>query len=277
MNNKFITAVFLLIGSFLATVNYAHAKDAEPDKFRIAVGGYSIFRADSALSLTEPNLGVGVSINPSDTFGLDAEQSVARLDGHFRFNERHSLTFSWYSISSDGNKTLDEEINWVDRDGNETDIPLGTRVDTNFKYDIFKVGYLWSFYHSDKVELGVGGGLHITQVKLGIDAETTSSGIGAEDVAVTVPLPVLSLAFKYNVTPRISWYVRSEVFAIAFDTWEGTYTDNTLGFEYRVWRHIGLGVGLGSNALKVTEEADAYTFNYDNRLSGLMFFLSGYF
>lgn len=277
MNKKLIISLFLVTSSFLIVANHAHAIDAEPDKFRIAVGGYSIFRADSTISLTEPNLGAGVSINPSDALGVDSEQSVARLDGHFRFNEKHSLTFSWYRISSTGNKTIDEEIDWVDENGNEITIPVGARVDTNFEYNILKVGYLWSFYHSDKVELGVGGGLHLTQVKLGLEAETTSSGISAEDAAVTVPLPVLSFAMKYNVTPKFSWYLKSEVFAISFDDWQGTYTDNTLGLEYRVWRHIGLGIGLGSNALQITEETDKTKFTYDNRLSGVMFFMSGYF
>lgn len=34
-----------------------------PDKFKIALGGYTRVRYDSSLSLTEPDLGAGLSIN----------------------------------------------------------------------------------------------------------------------------------------------------------------------------------------------------------------------
>ncbi len=280
MNKKLITLVIFLIGSFLVPVNYAYAAKggAGPQKFKISLGGYSLFRFDSSISVTEPNLGAGIAIDPGDALGIDGEQSVVRLDGRYRFNDKHSLTFSWYKLSSVASKSIEDELTWVDKDGNEIVIPVGASVATDFIFDILKVGYLWSFYQTDKVELAVGGGLHFTKIKLALQAETVASGLfETEDVGVTVPLPVLSFGLKYNVTQRISWYIKSEVFAIKFDTWEGNYTDNTLGFEYRIWKHIGLGVGLGGNALGITQDAEKYTLGYDNQISGVMFFISGYY
>ena len=233
--------IFLLPIMLLATTNLAHAGEAVPDKFKIALGGYTLVRYDSAMSLTDPDLGAGISISPEDTLGLETTQTVLRLTGHYRFTKKHALTYSWYSISTDGNKSLEEEFDWLDENGDTITIPVGARVDTSLDYDIFKVGYLWSFHHTDKVELSAGAGLHLTRIAVGMNAETTSSGINTQDVSTSVPLPVVSFNLSYNVTPKFSWGLRAEAFALKFDEWDGIYTDAQLGMEYRAFKNVGLG------------------------------------
>jgi len=271
---KYIS-IFALI--FCGLFNQVHAQEADFSKNEISLGGYALARYDSAMSLTDPDLGVGGSISPEDTLGLKTEQTVVRLDGIHRFNKRHAMTYSWYSISSDGNKILDEDIDWQDENGDMITLPVGAQVATAIDYDIFKLGYLWSFYHSDKVELAVGAGLHITKLAINIDADTTSSGVSASDTDVTLPLPVLSFALQYHVTPKFYWYIKSESFAIKLNNLEGTYTDNTFGLEYRAFKHFGFGAGLGSNSLKLIDEDSAYKLSFDNRISGVLFYVSTYF
>ena len=119
--------------------------------------------------------------------------------------------------------------------------------------------------------------MHITKINLGITASTTSSGLDATDVKVTTPLPVLSFGLKYNVTPKFGWYVKSELFSISFDEYDGTYTDATLGMEYRVGKNVGLGIGLGSNALDLTQTTSSYKFKYTNRITGIQAYVAAYF
>lgn len=268
---------FLLVMMCMASINQAAAEDVVPDKFRIALGGYSLLRYDSTMSLTDRGIGAGISISPEDTLGLKTEQTVLRVNGLYRFTKQHALTFSWYRISSDGNKSLEEQIDWVDENGDAITIPLGARVDSTFDYDIYKLGYLWSFYHTDKVELAAGAGLHITRVAIGLRADTTSSGVEAKDISTSLPLPVLSFSFTYRVTPKFAWYLKSEAFALSFDDWDGVYTDNTLGMEYRAFKNVGLGIGLGSNALSLSENTSDYKFSFDNRITGLLVYAAAYF
>jgi hypothetical protein len=270
---------FLVVFSFLfiGVINSVNASEAVDNKFRIALGGYSIIRYDSTMSLTDETLGAGISINPVDAFGLKTKQSVFRLDGFYRFNNAHALTYSIYSIRASGNKTLENEFDWLDEDGNIITIPVGANIDTSLNYDIYKVGYLWSFYHTDKVELAAGAGLHITRLTIGLDAGGTYVGNEARDVKTTVPLPVLSFGLTYLVTPKFQWYLKSEFFALKFDEWDGVYTDATFGMEYRAFDHLGFGLGLGSNTLKLTEKTNDYRFDFDNRITGLLLYVAGYF
>ena len=282
MNNKKLITVLLALCSLLAVVNQARAEDSEPDKVKIALGGYALGRYDSTMSLTEPTLGAGISISPEDTLGVDTKQTVLRLDGYYRFNKKHALTYSWYSINSTGNKSIEDDISWVNKDGEEITIRAGAQIQSLLDYDIFKVGYLWSFYHTDKVELAAGAGLHITRIAVGLDVtagviDPPTANRDTKEVDTTVPLPVLSFGLHYNVTPKFKWFLKTEVFAIAFDDWEGTYSDGTVGMEYRAWENVGLGVGLGSNALKIVEDTNDYKFQYDNRISGINLYVAGYF
>jgi hypothetical protein len=268
---------YLIACLFLGTISSVYGSEAVDNKFRIALGGYSVIRYDSAMSLTDEALGAGVSINPVDAFDLETKQSVLRLDGFYRFNNTHALTYSIYSITASGNKTLEDEVDWLDEDGNIITIPVGASVETSLDYDIYKVGYLWSFYHTDKVELAAGAGLHITRISVGLDAGGTYTGNEARDVKTTVPLPVLSFGLTYRVTPKFHWYLKSEFFALKFDQWDGVYTDASFGMEYRAFEHIGFGLGLGSNSLKLTEKTNDYRFDFDNRITGIILNVVGYF
>jgi len=268
---------YLLVTMLVATSNLAYAEEAVPDKFKIALGGYTLVRYDSTMSLTDSDLGAGISITPEDTLGLNTTQTVLRLTGHYRFTKKHALTYSWYSISTDGSKSLEEEFDWLDENGDPITIPVGARVETSLDYDIYKVGYLWSFHHTDKVELSAGAGLHLTRIAVGLQAETTSSGLNTQDVSTSVPLPVVSFNLSYNVTPKFSWALRAEAFALKFEEWDGIYTDASLAMEYRAFKNVGLGIGLNSNSLKVTEKTSGHKFVFDNRISGVLVYAAAYF
>ena len=269
---------FIVISAmFIAFINPAHAEEEVPDKFRIALGSYAVVRYDSTMSLTDAELGAGISISPEDTLGVNTEQSVLRLDGYYRFTKVHALTYSWYSISSDGNKTMEEEFDWLDGNGEPITIPFGANVTTTLDYDIFKVGYLYSFYNTDKVNLAVGAGLHMTRIAIGLSAESTGSPLDTKDVNTTLPLPVFSFGLIYHVTPKFSWHIKSEYFALQYDKWEGSYTDTTFGMEYRVFKNVGLGIALASNSLKVIEDTSDYKFIYDNRINGVLINAAAYF
>ena len=267
----------LLVSTFVVCTGLlgsAPSMAQDNEKFKLAVGGYSVFTYDSAMSLTETNVGVGVSISPRDTLGLDGEQTVFRLDGLYRFNSNHALTFSWYKISSDSDKTVLEDFEWVDEGGNTVVIPTGTNVASSLTYDVFKMGYLWSFYHSDKVELAAGAGLHLAKVGVGLSIDSGLFDSELRAAKSDLPMPVLSFMLDYSVTPKFDWFLKTQLFALELGEWRGLYSDVQLGMEYQVFEHFGVGVGLGSNSLDVSRESDNVRFNFDNRVTGLHIFVS---
>jgi hypothetical protein len=273
LRNSSIVALLAVL--FSATVM---AEEPVPDQFRLAIGGFNTNRIESTLSLTGADAGVGASISPRDTLGLEVESTVLRIEGHYRFNQEHALTYGWYNISADGNKDVSEEFEWVDEDGNTITVPIGANVNTLLETEIFKLGYLWSFYRSDKLELSVGGGLHTTRLTVGLDASITNPpNSSVENVDSTLPLPVISFALNYQVTPKFGWYVKAEAFALAFDNYSGSYRDSLVGAEYRFWRQVGLGAAISFNSLNLQEDDAEAKLRYQNSITGAMVYLATYF
>ena len=267
----------LLAFAAVILVCFSDIQAQENDKFKFSAGSFSVFKYNSSMSLTSTTVGLGVAFSPVETLGWTGEQTVLRLDGRYRFTNKHSLSMSWYRIASDGERSIQKDIEWLGRDGNVITIPVGASVTSSFGYDIVKLAYLWSFYHSDKVELSAGGGLHLTDIGVNLEASVTSSGVSASSAEMLAPLPVVSFRLDYNVTPKLHWFLQAELFAISTGDWDGTYSDLQLGIEYRLLQNLGVGMGLGSNALKVLEETSSSRFDYSNRITGINLFVSANF
>lgn len=270
------TALLVASGMLLSNATLAE----EMARTKLSFGYYAIIKADTYVALNGRNTGSGVSINPSDTFGTDFEQSVFRFDGRYRFAPEHGVALTWYRVSSTGYKVVDEDIEWVDQEGNDVVINAGATLNSKLSYDIFKANYLWSFYHNDKVELTTSAGLHGSSFKIALDAENNVGATANQEerqVSSTIPLPNLGLGIEYSVNPRFSWFLKADLFAMRFNDWSGSFADLQLGMEYRVMDYLGLGLGIGSTNLNVTETTSTYRLTYDNSLSGVNFYLTSEF
>ena len=53
--------------------------------------------------------------------------------------------------------------------------------------------------------------------------------------------------------------------------------DNSLGMEYRAWKHVALGASLNSNALEIEQDTPNYRFRFNNTISGVQIYLATYF
>lgn len=244
---------------------------------KINLGYYQIFAAESTISVSERSAGLGIALNPEDTFRTSLEQDVFRVDARYRFTKVHAINLTWYKISNRGSNAIQDDISWVDPDGNPIELSAGTQVDAELNYDILKFNYLWSFYRNDKVELTSSLGIHMSDFRAVINAVSQIGNSSSEDPAdleSSVPLPNVGIGLEYRVTPKLSWFMRADLFAMQYDDWEGSFSDINLGIEYKIMEHFNLGMGLGSTNLRITEENKEYKFRFDNRLTGLNLYLS---
>ncbi len=101
---------------------------------------------ETDMQLNPKNLPIGVRVNTKDQLDMENDTKVFRLDGYYRFNDTHSIDFSYFSVKSDGNKKLEKTIEW---DGIE--YTAGTTIKSHFDMDVYKVNYGYSFYHNEKV------------------------------------------------------------------------------------------------------------------------------
>jgi len=256
----------------LALAGAARAAEEEklPDKFGLRLGGYNIKNADTVARLDANNAPVGAYIDFHDTLGGERTATVLRLDGRYRFNEHHGLGFSWYDVKLAGSRMLDKDIQW----GGLT-YPVSTQVDSDLKFNVYKLNYQYSLFHNEQAELGASVGLHV----MDISANVSSSGSNqSQGQSVTAPLPVWGLYASYNFTPRFSTYYTYQLFNINYeDKVIGGLQDFLLGLEYRLFRNFALGVAYNRFALHLKIKGDVTTLNLDTNWNSGMLYGAVYF
>ncbi len=263
------------IGAFLlaATVALPTAVWAEegalPDRLTVKVGGFAARSIDTTIRLDRQKGILGTSIDTSRDLDLDDTDLTPRVDGYFRFNDRHRIEYTWFKIERDGENVIGRQIDF----GNVT-FPIGTNISSDFKTETLAVSYTWSFHRTDKVELGIGGGLHITEY----ESVLVGAGIGQEDGDTTAPLPVVGFRLKYKVTPKLSWAFEYDAFHIEKqDEFEGSMTDTRFVVEHHTFKHVGFGGGLNRFNFDIESEDDDFIGTFKQDFNGWLFYTTAYF
>jgi hypothetical protein len=258
-------AAFILGGA----VRVGAEEDVLPDTFMLRLGGYHAANADTIMRLDANQLPVGTYIDFHDTLGGDTTTTVFRMDGLYRFNDKHGIGISWYALRFTGSTVLGQDIEWGGHP-----ITAGVQVDSKLNFDVYKINYQYSVYHNDKIELGASVGLHIMRISAGITANGKSQG----DEAVTAPLPEIGLFADYKFTPRFSAFYNYQWFFINYqDKVKGGLQDFLFGLEYRVIRNVALGVAYNRFAVNLKAQQDTTTLYLNTNWNGGMLYGALYF
>ena len=255
----------LLLISMMNTTTLLQADEAVPDDFQLRLGGYLLADQDTDVKLSKH--GAGATINIQDIFQMESTTQVFRLHGHYRFTQKHAVEFSWYSINNSGQ--TDKDFTWEDQN-----ISVTGSLSTYFNTDIYKANYLYSFYHTEKVELALSAGLHITAIDIGFNGSYTStdgSDNSGERVKLAAPLPVVGFRLNYNISPELSVKYAVDYFFITVDGTKGTLSDSLLSVDYRMTRHFGMGAGFNSTRMRLEAELDnGSLLNVNHDVSGAL-------
>ena len=243
--------VFIAAIASLVICNTVVADDelavAFPDKWMIRVGAYIIDGSNTQVSVNSAVGGLGTTIDYQRDLGGEDGDTIPRIDAYYRFNDRHRIDFTSFSIDRKGERTLAIDITIEGQD-----YFIGETIKSDIKYTLYRLGYGYSFYHSPKTELTLTAGLNITSYDLKFELD---DGSRAESAGVTVPLPVVGLRMGYAITPK--WNVRyvSEAFFVNFDdTFRGAIINFELNTEYRLFEHFAVGAGVAR--IGVSAEVD---------------------
>jgi len=257
----------MLTGSAVAAEEEAVGV-AFPDKYMLRLGAYIVDGADTQFSVSKD--GLGAVIDYSRDLGGDSQDTIPRIDAYYRFNPRHRIDFTSFSVDRKGSRTLaiDVTIDGTDYFASET-------LNSDIKYTLYKLGYGYSFYHSEKVELTITAGLNFTTYDFMF---STSAGDKAESAGFTAPLPMFGLRMGYAITPKWSVNYVTESFFIDFeDTIKGALINYELNTEYKLFKNFAIGAGLARMGSNVDVNDDDYTGKVSDSYRGYTVFGTLYF
>jgi hypothetical protein len=218
------------------------------DKLMIRGGWAYVFGATANVAVGGPILGVGASVDFTQTLGGDTSTDAFRIDTLYRFNERHALGFSWYRVGLSGDKLLTQSIQIKDQI-----VSAGAATQTSLSFNTYRLIYNYSFYRNDKVELAVSPGLYMMKTNFNFAGQGTVTLPGGSPTPgsvilvneqLTLPLPSIGLVANYNITPKLQFQSRYDVFYLSIGDYAGSMFEFYAGLEYRIVNHFAMGAAF---------------------------------
>jgi hypothetical protein len=257
-----------------AALGFGQAAAAEDfnlitQKGQVSLG---IFLNSSALKIRlDGESGQGTEVNWDNTFG-DKEVTRFRLDGVYRFSEKHHLRMMYTDYSASRERTLDEDIDWGDYT-----LLAGSSAKAKTSFTILEAAYEYAFKHTEKMELAGTIGLHYTEFAASIKANIDTSGgqVGGEiggKASVGAPLPVFGVRGMWRVGGDFYLDAQVQYFALAIDGYDGSLINYRGALLWQPKKYVGIGIGYDSFNVNVDVKKDKFTGTMDWTYQGPQIF-----
>jgi hypothetical protein len=242
----------------------ANAQTEGFDKFALSLGVFFTDReTDTRFDSSAGSPGSNLDLE--EELGLDKSDTVFRVDGRYRFANKHQINFSAFDLSRTASVQIQEEIDW-----NGEVYPIDTVINSNFDLTIYKVAYTWRFMQRDKGYLGLTGGLYIADFQMALESENTPQ---LSNDGATAPLPVIGLRGEYALSEKWSFRADAEIFAFEYGDFDGSLYDIYAGMDYAFTDHVAVGLGINSVRMDLGVTKADFAGDLDWQYDGALLYL----
>jgi len=281
-NNKIRWRRILTTGAASGLLLAASAANAEgpnllDNGFNVSLGTF-IVNQNTEVRLDGTTAGEVLPGSPVDwekTFG-DGDTTRFRLDGYWRFAERHKVRMMWFNSSRDDSKTIDTEIVWQ----GET-FPVNAKVKGESKFNIVELAYEYAFMRRDNFELTGTAGVHYTDLSLTLSGQALDGEGGTRQVkeegSVGAPLPVFGGRALWRMGGDFWLDASLQWFALSIDEYDGSIWDAKIDAIWQPSKWVGLGLGYNRFKVDVGVNTDKFDGDLNWEYSGPRIFYTVHF
>jgi hypothetical protein len=243
--------------------------------FYVSLGTF-IVDSDTTLEL-DGQSGRGDVVDFDRTIG-DDDATRFRVDGWWRFADRHKLRALWFDANATLSRAITREIDW-----GEAEFPVGANVQMDRDFTIYELAYEYSFLKRESLELTGTFGLHYTKFSLGlaanleVDGQPTETRYTSDTARVEAPLPVVGVRALWNPGGDFWIDASAQFFSLSIDEYDGKVTDYRVAALWQPKTWLGIGLGYNGFALDVDVDKDSFRGSLDWEYGGPQVFLSGSF
>jgi hypothetical protein len=244
------------------------APDPLTDRLQLTVGWFHVS--------TEPTIhlqgaGQGGRLDWEREFGgLDTFR--IRVDGRWRFSERHGIRASFFGASRRHDTSLEHTIEWGD-----AEYPVNALVESEFKFSVVDVAYEYALLRRQSYELAACLGLHYTSLKATLEAEADlSNGTLSQDVTetarLTAPLPMIGFRGTWSIWRAVSLDASARFFSMTVDKYDGSLHSYSASLTWQPRSWLGIGVSYTSFGIDVDTDSRDLRGTLDWLYQGPMLF-----
>jgi hypothetical protein len=231
------------------------------DSFMASLGSF-ILESDTSVRLDGEAGEVGTDIDWNRSFG-GGDATRFRVDGAWRFADRHKVRGMWFNFSQKRSAQFDEEVNWGD-----VTFPVDVQIDSVYEFDIYELAYEYAFMKRETFELSGSIGFHLAQFKVGLSADVDAGGGGGtveigDEGELNAPLPVIGGRAIWRIHRDFWLDAMIQFFALEYDNVDGQLIDTRIGVVWQPKDWVGIGIGYNRFDMDVDVERSRYTGSLD--------------
>jgi hypothetical protein len=208
---------------------------------------------------------VGTLVSGENTLGLPERLHEGRVEFMFRMRERSKVRLDYYEANRSGSSTLSNDIVF----GNNT-FAAGSLTQSTLNFQMGDLTYTYSFYRSDRLEIGTGIALYLIESRLEGAVPATFQ---SQTVTAAGPIPALPLDFTWRISSKFAFTARGAYLRVNIDGGSGWFDDLHADAQYRWTPNFVLGLGYSSIHTSVTSTKGSNPGIFDMSISGPEAFL----
>jgi hypothetical protein len=219
------------------------------DKFRIGVGVY--------LPDKTTTLGADLTQIGADQLEGKDDQSTALLNFRWRFTKNWHFQTTYWKTDSSTTDTLNKDY---ESPFNDLIFKKGSTISSGIDTSILRLFWGRSFFRKPNHDFGVGAGLHWMELDAYVQGQLLISppppsgdltDFHHESVSASVPLPNLGIWYMWSWSPKWVLATRLDWLDVTIDEISGSMYDVSVGVNYQMSKHFGMGLAVNGFALDV--------------------------
>jgi outer membrane protein len=242
--------------------------DRQLPTFDIRVGAF-FADINSTISRDTADGVPGFEIDLEDVLNAPDDETAFEADAVWRIGQHHRLELGYFELVRNGRATLEDSLEFGDQV-----FQAGTVIDSRIDYSSLRFGYTFYLMRDSQKELGVMGGVHLTELSTDISADGTPQ---VERSRSSTPLPVIGLHGAVFFGDTTTLRARIHIFRSDFDSHEGSLNYAALDLERRFGKTIRAGIGYNFYGVRLTSSDDGLNGNLNIRHHGPVLFLTAGF
>jgi len=270
----------LLCLLLIAGTNLVHAQEpgnvhpSLTEKFVLDVGMF--FPSRNFEIHVDGNIeGGNETIDFENEFGLNRSDETFAIDFGWRFGKKWSLQTQYFESSGSRSAVLDEDIEW-----NDVIFDQGSAAVAGQDFSVLRVFFGRQFATSEQHDFGIGAGLHWLEIGAFMQGEIIVNGapneFRRESVQAEFPLPNVGVWYRYSLSPKWAFRIRYDYLNVDIDDYDGSLVNGSLGFNYQLFEHFGLGLNYNVFELDLGITKSDWRGNVTSRYEGLYVNASAY-
>ncbi len=214
----------------------------------------------------------GTEISFENQLGLSDNEFLPAFEIGWRINDDWVLQGQYYALDRTASTLLERELTV-----GETTYPVSARVRAGFGSDVYRFTINNLVFQRERLELGLGVGLHATDFTLFVEGQGSVGNMGTslrrEQRRIFAPLPTIGAIGQWEPARRVTLFGRVDWLSLTIDDYSGRLINAEASVSYTLHRNVDLGISYRHVDYELKVRRPNWNGAVDYQFSGPGFFL----